>query len=494
MNIAQAIFEPDEEDQKELEALATVAPAILGTDPIAQAHYEAYLADPYATTQSLLLDELLFAWEAFQRMDQICRSAASAEIAYLATAGRARDPRMGLVCTLPLRATMALVNFRTVHPLSDAELAPILAAIEDDARLGQAQAFVAVAFADGAPTLAARLHDLALAQAKADGQTAEDAERTALGVYTRAMPGGQTQADIAATREGYSMMLPIDLEGGAVDVPVRTPYHISSRLDGRPCPIVEYRESDVRAGDAAAIARKKVAYGKGSSEEIRSVMVDLLAADAAGVRSGAVAAAKGKSADAAASAAGAFVEQWMSDHDVGVDCSGFVFEATAQSDDGVGAGWQGRADGSLDAISMNGANVAAHKDPENSEEIPVSAARPGDLAINASVHHIGVVEAPAVHRPVSEVDASQRTIRNLLRIREDQEPQTCVWEVGIAHSTDKTAGQGGTDLPGPHLATYWFSEAGVRLTQDEDKDVMAKFSSFHRPLLAPPVRNSQDST
>lgn len=403
--------------------------------------------------------------------------------------GEVSEERLDRIRALPKELTAALTEIRQVSTLSDDDLKPLLAAVENDSQLAQAQQFVQLGFADGAHAAARRLHDLALASGKT--------EREARGILTRATPAAHTEEDIREVREAYEMTLAISLGDREVPIQVQTPYHISTRIGISMAPVVQkhYSAKKAKEGDELAQAQKGVGWAKGSPEQVAAVMADLLAKDEGGVTKAAAAKyeavikAEGTEEDAAA-AVRVYLEQWMADKDVGVDCSGFAMQATAFQDATVAAGWMERTGkDDLMGIALNNSNVSMMNSSANTEEIPVSAARPGDLVINRNHQHVGVIEAPARLVPVSSLPIKARgenlreeAIKKLGIKLEDAE-KTMLWEVGIAHSQDKN-GQGGSDQPGPHLGRHWYSEAGKRIAYDDPTE--ASFCSFHRPLLAKP--------
>ena len=332
---------------------------------------------PENTTQELLLGPLLLDFAPFVKMHNACVAAARAELSG-DSSSRAEaitrfldDPWAGL------RA------FRDVRNLADDALRPLVDALLHDVRLPAAQRFVAEAFGISAEAAARRLSEVAAARG-------EDALR----VYTRARPAGLAASDILHAVHAYTVWVDVPL--GGVPRRLRVAFGGHRPTPG-PTDDVSFSLSALAPGEEPDEAAWLTMNGKASAEHLRVVLQRLLDADAGGIRGrlnhayvDAVAKAYQRRArevdEAGLHAASLYLRQWVLDHNLGVDAAGFAFHATAGQDVAVLHSWRQHAEASVADLLMH--HIQTDHLPQRTESIPILAARPGDLLINAELTQV----------------------------------------------------------------------------------------------------------
>lgn len=473
------------------QASFAAAHARLATNAEAGLYYEDLVRDAKGETRALLLDIFFPRYADFNAMAKACDAAATAERTEMEKHDGEHAQRIELLSKVRAGITEGKALVRGMSDLTDAECWRIRDAAMDDSRLGAVEDWVAGVFQDQSEALATKLYGMELERTKS--------EEAASRLYTRLQPSSLTQDDVQAAREAYMLTLSIPLGDGAVTATAQTPYHISSRLGTRPSPAVNYSESGKNEGNADDVAGHAVAYAKGDGDQTQAVVQGLIDSNQGGIldtltqmwREGQE---NGLTEAEFASRAGPVVESFLAKNFVGVDCSGFAMRVTLQDPD-IAAGWSERHPGATEGfIITNNANVSAmrgrtERGDKNTELVPVSATRTGDLVTNSG-GHVGVVEVSPTQVKWKDVVATEGIhVESSAGLK----PEDLVWKVGIAHSVDSSNRSIPSNLPGPHLATYYFHDNGRRLAREELQGANSTFVEFRRPMVYPASSDGSNS-
>jgi hypothetical protein len=250
---------------------------------------------------------------------------------------------------------------------------------------------------------------------------------------------------VRAARRAYRLPLLLTLGGQRIRLSVVTPYHTPAHRRWTPAPVA--LTGSLRWPPGADV-RWRVAWARGSGEEIRAVVQGLLDHDGdalreelAGVYLGAL--AEGQLPGAAAESAATWLQSWMMAEDLGVDEVGFARVA-------AGLGGHGREVADL----LRGAS------PVRPDEV-----RPGDLVVDPARVAVGVVE----RGPGPLLRAAPRRRRP----GQTGDDPGALLELVIAHALP-----GGEGRLGPRRARLWLTRGEVSPLGD-DEDV--GFRVFYRP-------------
>lgn len=250
-------------------------------------------------------------------------------------------------------------------------------------------------------------------------------------------------ADIASARRAYTLHLLI--RGGAQELPVavETPYHSPACRLWTPAPAA-------LSADAPKDVRWRVAWGRGSGDDLARVLQALLDQNAGGLCTwlrSAVAVAHAEGHPQPARLAAELLARWMQDEDLGVDALGFVRAAT---------GLAGPAPAALAARAV---------------EIPALLARPGDLVLDSAAATVGVVERPPRRIRLGEILCPTAHAGAQAALWRNGGDARRILEVGVAHATGAC-----TQGSPVRLSRVWLDDTGGRLGDEADLG----FSRFYR--------------
>lgn len=392
-----------------------------------------------------------------------------------------------LLLSLPEDLGRAETELAQAASLGAEELTILLEGLQAPARIASTARFIQELFGSAAAQVAERLHAVALTRAP----KGQDARSFADSIYSKAMPGRLAEEDVTAGREGYRRSVSFPVDGETVVVQVQTPYHISSRNATATEEVAASASVPPVPGMSGedAAGRNNVAWGKGEGEDVEAVMQRALDQDQGGVARLAADAwrrviAEGKGEGEARAAAAAAIEHWMSEQNIGVDCSGFTFHTAVEQDPAVlGRMRQMNPKLSDHQILLDRANVRQLTSARNATPIPPAAARPGDYVRNTSQGHIGVVESAPREVLVSSI--TDAGVAKAVSAGVGSRADATALQIGIAHSMDGNGAKKAPDGPGPHLGQYWFHPTTGAPLATSDK-ASAKFALFFRPLITPP--------
>lgn len=249
---------------------------------------------------------------------------------------------------------------------------------------------------------------------------------------------------VSAARRAYRLSIGLTLGPTQVQLLVPTPYHTPAHRRWTPAPAAL---AGALRGLPGADARWRVAWARGSGDEIRAVVQGLLERgdealrqELCGVYLGAL--AEGRSPDAASEIASAWLQDWMMAEDLGVDEVGFAL---------VAAGLRGHVRGVADLLV-------------GTRQVAAGEVLPGDLAVDRGGVAVGVVERGP--RPLLRASRS--------RARPGRGAAEAAWEILIAHALPGDDGR-----LGPRCTRLWLAPGQDEPSGDGEG---AGFRAFYRPV------------
>lgn len=273
----------------------------------------------------------------------------------------------------------------------------------------------------------------------------------------RSLPADRDANAVRAARGAYRLSIGLRLGSQRIHLSLATPYHTPAHRRWTPSPAAL---SGAARLSLPAEARWRVAWARGSGEEIQAVVQglldqgdDALRQELGGVYLGAL--AEGHPISGAVEIASSWLQGWMMAEDLGVDEIGFAR---------VAAGLGGHARDVADLL--RGAR------PLRIDEVVA-----GDLVVDAAHVAVGVVE----QGPSALLRAPCR------RSRPGRSPEQAgeMLEIAVAHALP-----GDGCRLGPRRSRLWLARGDATPLGD---DVYAGFSAFYRPCrpeVAPAVATS----